>query len=637
MNGTHVFRPRLMILLVMLAVSLYSGIGISSSLFAGEKETALRPIRQALLKSSRFAKRKDIAQATQLLDEATQQLEAWKTKYKVAPEDRTYKALLELMEERRADLTDSNEPKGQMPERKNRNSKVSFSRHIIPILQENCFSCHDDQAAGGLQLDTLAGMRKGGKGGRILEPKNPKNSLIMQRLIATGERRMPKDADPLDREQLVVLNDWILQGAEIDQFKVEEEKTESSMEKLQVARPTGNETVSFKKDIAPFFARLCMNCHNDQQSRGGLSMSTFEKLLKGGESGEVLVPGDLDSSRLFRLTGGLELPRMPNNEARLTRKNYEDLKKWIEEGIKYDGDEPSEPLTSLLPDEAELARQRFEKMPEEEFRKHRLDESLQIWKRIGSGNEPTVVETDHFLILGNVPEERLQQAGKWAEQSYSSLQTRFNDSEKPAWKGRLAVFITADRFLHGEFFTYMKKGELENYPAGIVQVTPANATAFVELMDSGDQPTGGTPGMQFQLQHLVTEAFLSRGGVKFPDWFRSGMSQRIVLEDNTIDQKNVWARSLNSRLVGSIKKIAERRSKNGELFTDGFFTPAELDLYGFALVEKLSRYMEPKKLDAVVAAVRAGVDINAAFTQVGVPNMDAIERNLVIELQDRAR
>ena len=398
-NRNLATRSRIALLMMFVVLCL----SISVPARAQDKEAALRPIRETLLKATRALRRKDTEEAKKLLDQVGTDLDTWKQKYNVNEDDSTLKALKELVTEKQESLSDAGEKSDGPPARVNRSSKVSFSRHVLPILKENCFSCHDAQAAGDLQLDTLEGMRKGGKGGRILEPKNPRNSLIMRRLIATDNSRMPKDADPLERNDLVTLNDWILQGAQIDEFKVSEDDEPGNKpgDKMEVARPTGGETVSFKKDIAPFFAGLCLNCHNDQQKRGGLSMASFQKLLQGGESGEVLIPGDTEHSRLFRLTGGLENPRMPNSDARITRKNYEDLKKWIEEGIKYDGGDPAEPLTSLLPTEKELAEQRFANMTEAEVRKIRLDESMDMWTRVTNKGEPLVVETDHFLLVGS--------------------------------------------------------------------------------------------------------------------------------------------------------------------------------------------------------------------------------------------
>ena len=52
--------------------------------------------------------------------------------------------------------------------------------------------------------------------------------------------------------------------------------------------------------VAPAIHQRCDGCHNDSKSSGGLSMADHAKILKGGEKGPVIVPGDPAKSDLFR-------------------------------------------------------------------------------------------------------------------------------------------------------------------------------------------------------------------------------------------------------------------------------------------------------------------------------------------------
>jgi uncharacterized membrane protein len=52
--------------------------------------------------------------------------------------------------------------------------------------------------------------------------------------------------------------------------------------------------------IAPMMERRCVSCHNDDKKKGELNLSSYSLMLKGGENAEVLVPGDLNSSDLYR-------------------------------------------------------------------------------------------------------------------------------------------------------------------------------------------------------------------------------------------------------------------------------------------------------------------------------------------------
>src|SRR5262252_3545020 len=70
-------------------------------------------------------------------------------------------------------------------------------------------------------------------------------------------------------------------------------------------------TISFASDIRPIFAKSCWNCHSDANQLAKLNLATRDEALKGGQHGVVLVPGDAEKSRLFRLVSGAEKPAMP--------------------------------------------------------------------------------------------------------------------------------------------------------------------------------------------------------------------------------------------------------------------------------------------------------------------------------------
>jgi uncharacterized membrane protein len=52
--------------------------------------------------------------------------------------------------------------------------------------------------------------------------------------------------------------------------------------------------------VSPALQKRCGSCHNDDKRRGKLSLASHGKILKGGESGPVIVPGDPAHSDLFR-------------------------------------------------------------------------------------------------------------------------------------------------------------------------------------------------------------------------------------------------------------------------------------------------------------------------------------------------
>lgn len=61
------------------------------------------------------------------------------------------------------------------------------------------------------------------------------------------------------------------------------------------AYPTPSAPVSFKAEVQPIFAERCVSCHG---GTSGLYLGTYENILKGGNNGAVVIPGDVYNSRL---------------------------------------------------------------------------------------------------------------------------------------------------------------------------------------------------------------------------------------------------------------------------------------------------------------------------------------------------
>lgn len=95
-----------------------------------------------------------------------------------------------------------------------------FSRDVLPILSDHCFSCHGPDAAGrkgGLRLDTEEGARAGGKDeGPAVVPGQPDRSSLLRRIRNTDPDEVmppPSAHKPLTPAQVRTLSDWIAAGA----------------------------------------------------------------------------------------------------------------------------------------------------------------------------------------------------------------------------------------------------------------------------------------------------------------------------------------------------------------------------------------------------------------------------------------
>jgi hypothetical protein len=56
---------------------------------------------------------------------------------------------------------------------------LSYEKHILPIMQRSCISCHGElKKRGKLDLRTLMAVKRGGESGPVVNPGNPDDSLV---------------------------------------------------------------------------------------------------------------------------------------------------------------------------------------------------------------------------------------------------------------------------------------------------------------------------------------------------------------------------------------------------------------------------------------------------------------------------
>ncbi|MDA1014029.1 MAG: hypothetical protein O3A00_06200 [Planctomycetota bacterium] len=89
---------------------------------------------------------------------------------------------------------------------------VSFRKDVWPILKRHCWGCHSGaKPKGGLRVDTVAAMLKGGDGGPAYKVKSAGSLLLTK--VEGDEPDMPPNLPPLSAAKIEVLRQWIMQGA----------------------------------------------------------------------------------------------------------------------------------------------------------------------------------------------------------------------------------------------------------------------------------------------------------------------------------------------------------------------------------------------------------------------------------------
>jgi Planctomycete cytochrome C len=99
---------------------------------------------------------------------------------------------------------------------------VTYETDIKPILDNSCVKCHSgDKPKGHLKLDSLAGVLKGGKEGKVfIDGNSAKSPLVLRtaHLSKDDDDWMPPlhnraGIGPLTPEQIGLIRAWIDQGA----------------------------------------------------------------------------------------------------------------------------------------------------------------------------------------------------------------------------------------------------------------------------------------------------------------------------------------------------------------------------------------------------------------------------------------
>ena len=108
---------------------------------------------------------------------------------------------------------------------------------------------------------------------------------------------------------------------------------------IAIARPTRPGPVDFLKDVLPILQANCLPCHNKTTTKGDLLLESPADMLKGGESGPVVVPGKASESMLIKVSTHQIKPRMPTKENKVNAKALTPaelgwIAQWIDEGAK---------------------------------------------------------------------------------------------------------------------------------------------------------------------------------------------------------------------------------------------------------------------------------------------------------------
>ena len=93
--------------------------------------------------------------------------------------------------------------------------------------------------------------------------------------------------------------------------------------------------VDYARDVKPILEKYCYDCHGPKQQLSGLRLDRRQDVKEGGYSGQIIIPGDAEGSRIIRMIGGIDGMPMPIGDPKPSRAEVDVIRRWIDQGAVW--------------------------------------------------------------------------------------------------------------------------------------------------------------------------------------------------------------------------------------------------------------------------------------------------------------
>jgi mono/diheme cytochrome c family protein len=257
-----------------------------------------------------------------------------------------------------------------------------FRQNVKPIIDRNCVGCHVDGGhAGGLRMDSLAALMKGGDSGPIVSFGKPESSSLARAVhYVDPDLQMPPKGKLSDAD-IAVIDHWIaVSTAPVDggspvtpvaaspviaasapaapvvataspeapasaAYVASRSAATAQLAAVAAVSPqlAAEQEQFFESKIRPILINNCYACHASA-ARGGLRLDSREALLQGGKNGSVVEIGHPEksvlSTALHYTDTSLQMP--PSHS--LKPEQVALIDEWIKDGLFW----PSRSATTAV-------------------------------------------------------------------------------------------------------------------------------------------------------------------------------------------------------------------------------------------------------------------------------------------------
>lgn len=480
---------------------------------------------------------------------------------------------------------------------------ISFTRQVAPVLVAQCGGCHVTGRKGGFQMQSYDALMKTG-----VVQRGVGDASRLVEVIATGD--MPRGGGKVQPQDLALLVAWINAGAAFDgpdptaplgqaaAVPVPPAAGRAAAAEMP-ARPVvlAPGDVSFAFDVAPVLLKNCAGCHDADQPEARFSMTTFNRLSRGGMSGSPFVAGSGADSLIIRKikgSSGIDGQRMPIGKPPLSADTIALVQKWIDQGARLDLLSPDAALADVA------AAGRARSLSHDDLKAARFAAAEKLWRRGLADEPPAVAPLADVVVIGNLPQSRLDEAAGVIESAVDGVRKQLSGDDTPLLKGGVACFLFAKPYDYSNFRESILG---EERPKGLMGDAGVSGDVAYGALIVPSADADGADLAALAAEQLAAAAFMGRGA---PAWFARGAGRAVAAR---VASRAPLVKAWKVEAADALARLA-----TPEDFFAGHTGPVSQAAVAGGFVAGLSP--SPARLGAVVERLDRGATFDAAFTEV---------------------
>jgi len=322
----------------------------------------------------------------------------------------------------------------------------------------------------------------------------------------------------------------------------------------------------------------------------------FTQILKGGDSGAMVLPGKPDESLIIRKLRGQEGARMPMGRPELPESQIQLVATWIKEGATFDGQSKDAKLDQVV-GQAFAA-----KATHKELMAKRMERTREKWKIASPKNEPDEAINEQFHVIGNIGSENAKALLTQANTAASQIKKMFNvTSKEPLVKGGVTVFALKQRYDYSEFGKMLESRTLPSEWSSHWRNEVLDSYVAI-VFDKSEDKINETSLLQ-QVTSLWISSF---DGV--PRWFADGAGRQALAL--TVGAKDARVQPWLKRIPESMEQMKTLKS-----LLDGSMNDEASAIIGFGVIRTMYEAKMKVKYEMIVRSLAGGMSFDLATTK----------------------